>query len=107
QFPQWVASTATRRLFAQYHSGMNPLDTSPYDSGRPFELQQGIVPFHSHLCAMAFLKPWVSVDAVALRFDISPSIVEELVAECAEYDYLVPVAVDGMAGFSLGQPVLS
>ena len=104
EFPRWVATTATQRLIRQFESGTNPLDESPYNSGHRFELQWGTVPFHSILCAMAFQQPWVSVEEAALRYGVSPQTVSQCVADCAEWDYLVSVAVDGVAGFTLGEP---
>jgi hypothetical protein len=104
EFPRWVATTATQRLLRQFESGVNPLDESPYGDGRLFELQWGTVPLHSFLCAMAFQQPWVSVDEAALRFDVSPHLVAQMIADCAEWDYLVPVAMDGVAGFTVGVP---
>ena len=62
------------------------------------------MPFHSILCAMAFRQPWVSVEEAALRYGVSPQTVSQCVADCAEWDYLVPVAVDGVTGFTLGEP---
>lgn len=105
RFPLWVAARTQRMLAEQLQSGNDPLDAPPIIFEHPWRLHWGVIEPQSYVCALAWQQPWVSLAEAARRCDASEDDIQMLVADCAQWNYLVGAEVDGVAGYMLAPGV--